>query len=202
MWSFVIEIIRRYWQIIVIVVLSFLLYFAYGEYTKMKDKADRFESNYSNKFITDNKQNNDVVTKTEFKQYYAELLDSIKANIDSKIKAKNIQNITHVHNHYIDSSKTFYQSAELANGVFDISHIGKCWGFNGEFNLNDTTVHISEKWFENDLHIVDYWLRRNLFGAKIFPKWGRKEFFRETMSNCSNDSVKVDKIIIKKKREL
>lgn len=198
-WSVIFGLIKKFWTIIVIAILLFFLYYAYTQYTAMKDRATRFEYNYASRFFRHNTQNNEVLTKDEFNRYYSNLLDSINLKINKKLLAKNIQNITHVHNYYIDSSTVVYHSTELTKGLFEISYSDNCCGFNGAFNLSDTTVNIYKKWFNNDLHIIDYWQRQPLFGVKILPNWGKKAFFRETMSNCNKDSVVVEKIIITEK---
>lgn len=42
---------------------------------------------------------------------------------------------------------------------------------------------------ETDFVIVDYWKRKDLWGKKVLPKWGKKESYIDLINMCGNDTI-------------
>ena len=181
--------------IILIILLFFYLHRLNLDYKRMKN-------NYTTSHNTPDKQDNEYLTKQEFKKYYTSELDTFKKYIKG-IKVKNLQNITKVYNYYIDSSLTIYTAKQLNDTIYDISYYDKCFGFSGTFNTDNKIVNITNKSFSNNFEIVDYYLRKKLFGVNFFPRWSfKKEYFRKTFSDCADDSIIVKKINLIKIKDL
>lgn len=183
------NILSRYWREILIVLFLAVIVLLFKENWKNKQEKERIKANYSS--IAHDVPHTDfpidqILTKKEFKVFYRSLIDTINKKIDG-IKPKNITRVTNIYQTYHDTTIYNYVSPMVSPGVFDISYVDTCFGFSGLFNLQDTTVHLTEKWFSNDIHIIDFWKRRNLFGLKWLPKIGRKLYYRKTIDNCNGD---------------
>jgi len=190
---------------ILILILSFVFsYFVWNSYRKAKLEIKRLQNNLI-ALQTDN--NNGLIydqylTKDEFKEHYYYLLKHL-SDIEKDIKAKQIRNVTHVSNYYVDSSKTSYitNSLDTNLNMYNISYYDTCWGFQGYFNKLDNKVSIYKKHFSNELYIYEYWKRKNLFGWNILPRWGAKEDYRKVWTLCGEDTVAVKKIYVIKKED-
>jgi len=196
------ELLKRYWKIFLIVGCAIYIYILSGDLREAKETAIRNKNNFEQLL---NKPNSNIETLTakEFKRLHSGLLDSIRKYVDKSIKAKNITNITNIKEYYIDSTKNYYSAKPLPiAGVFDISYKDKCWGFSGEFNANDTTTSITDKYFKNDISTVVYWKRDKWFNSKIkfMPNWFMpKKYHLESFDKC-NSSLKSTNIKLLKKQ--
>jgi len=194
--------LKKNWKLVLIVSLGLYVYMLLGNLKDEKDRANRNEENLQQ--LKDHPNNPiQTVTADEFKAMYADLLDSIKTNIDKKIKAKNITHVTTINEYYIDSTKNYYQAQPIIDsvGVFDISYKDNCWGFEGLFNINDSTTTISKKIFNNDINNVIYWKRKKWFNSKLrfMPDWFmKKNYTQETFDKC-NSTFKTTTIDIVKR---
>ena len=200
--SIVFLIIKRYWYIIVIAIMLVFLYLLYSAYQTALAKAERNAHNFAEQTTTPNKRI-EVLTVKQFNTLKADLLDSIQTRIDKSIKAKQITSVTHLTQHFTDSSKTIYKTTNvpLQNGVFDVSYGDHCWGFDGYFNTNDSLMTINKKWFANETDIVVFWKRKRWFNSnkKFVPHWfGKKQTFIETYDLCNSKTNIVKTNIIKR----
>lgn len=192
--------LKKYWQYILILLLALALYFMYNAWNKALNEAKRNDQNFKELNESPDKRI-EVFTKDQFEDYKGSLLDSIRKYVDKSIKAKNINNVTHVYEYYIDSSTTIYNAPKIGEDLFDISYVDNCWGFDGNINLKDTSVSLTNKWFENDIDIVVYWQRPRWFGSKsrLMPRWLMpKQTFIETIDKCKSEKKVVRTNIIKK----
>jgi hypothetical protein len=186
------KILGKYWELIVIAILSIALIWIVGSWRAETNRADRMTDNFENLSNNPDRQI-EYLTKSELKEIHKSLLDSIKKHIPAINKAKDIHNITTVKEYYIDSSKTVYMPYEIKKGLYDISYVSECFGFSGTFNVKDTIVNLKDKWFTNQIEIVVYDDKAHWFKKKWLPRW----FMKKTVKVESYDKCNSKKIIQK-----
>jgi len=185
-------------EIVLIIAIVILAYFL----NRYNNNINRLEHNAKIEHQSPDKQKNEYLTKNEFKEIYANKLDTLEKYIKN-LKVGKIQNITTIHNYYIDSSKTIYTAKEINDSIYDISYSDKCFGFNGLFNLYNKRITLLNKNFTNTFDIVDYYQNKRLFGIKFLPRWSlKKVYYRKVVSSCKNDSVTIKKINLIKIKDL
>jgi len=175
------------------------------KYNNAKLEVERLRNNIESLQSKDdnNKKIDQYLTKEEFKEYYSHLVKYL-SDIDKGVKdAKQINNVTHISNYYVDSSNVYYNAAVIDTNpnIYNISYHDTCWGFDGIFNKLNNRVTIFDKQFSNELYLFEYWKRDNLFGLKLFPKWGKKVEYRKAWTSCNGDTVTINKINVIKKKD-
>lgn len=155
---------------------------------KNKAEAKRQESNYEAKFSENQKTiQAQKLTLKEMEEYYAEDIKKLRDSLGVKPKQvvkyqylsteRKVTDTVTIHDTIIQSQPFFV--ANYSDFCADASFL---W-IDGD---STGTFHVTTR---NKIYVVDYWERNKLLGVKVFPRWGRKQFFIDVISECSGDTI-------------
>lgn len=115
----------------------------------------------------------------QFKQYFSATLDSIEKK--TGVKAKNVYEITHLHQYYIDSSKTIIQGQKISDSTYKVIHQTDCYGFSGYWSDRTKSLHMDSTYFTNDTHVFLYGNRKKILGLRV----GKRDFYIDQINSCN-----------------
>ena len=163
------------------------------------EKADKERLSLNNmQLMAENRQNIDLkLTLKEFKASMSTKIDSILKV--AEIASKQVKTITVNNTYYIDSSKTVIRpEPEISNSdtTYPFIDIKDCFTVGGYMKIQNDRPElvINKREFKNEVTIVGYEKRPH----KIwFVRWGKKQTYIETSSDCGE--TKTTQIEIVKK---
>jgi len=163
-----------------IILLVFLSYSLYKNNRELKESLE-VEKNNTQQLVNDVKDKILNITLEQVKDN--QKIDSLLKVVN--IKPKQVTQITNITNTYIDSSKTITNLTEKNDSTFLFSYKDNCFSLQGSVNPIRKTLSFTEKTFNNETSIMDYWVRKKFLGLKI----GRKEYFRKSINKCGESNT-------------
>lgn len=133
----------------------------------------------------------------EFKQSMTRKVDSILKV--AEIASKAVKTVTITNNYYIDSSKTIIRPEPVISNndiTYPFIDTKDCFSIAGYMKVKDDRPElvIQKREFKNEVTIVGYEKRPHKF---LFFKWGKKETFIESSSDCGKTDVRQINIVNK-----
>ena len=163
------------------------------------EKADRERLSLNNmQLMSENRQNIDLkLTLREFKASMSTKIDSILKV--AEIASKQVKTITVNNTYYIDSSKTVIRpepDISKTDTTYPFIDIKDCFTIGGFMKVQDDRPEliINKREFKNEVTIIGYEKRPHKFW---FVRWGKKQTYIETSSDCGE--TKTTQIEIVKK---
>jgi len=164
---------------------------------KLKAEIERAQGN-NLQLMAENRDNvNLQLSFKEFKQSVSTKIDSlIKV---SKIALKEVKTVTVTNNYYIDSSRTIIRPIPVISNndtIYPFIDTKDCFTIAGIMKIvNDRPeLTIQKREFKNETTVIGYQKRPHKF---LFFKWGKKETFITSSSDCGETTTKQIDIIKK-----
>lgn len=164
---------------------------------KLKAEVQRVQNN-NFQLMAENRDNvNLQLSFKEFKQSVSTKIDSLLKVF--KIALKEVKTVTVTNNYYIDSSKTIIRPIPVISNIdtlYPFIDTKDCFTIAGIMKVvNDRPeLTIQKREFKNEITLIGYEKRPHHFW---FIKWGKKETFIESSSECGETTVKQIDIIKK-----
>lgn len=164
---------------------------------KLKTEIERVQNN--NYQLMSEKQHNINLQMTlkEFKQSMSTKIDSILKV--AGIASKQVKTVTITNTYYIDSSRTIIRPEPVISKndtTFPFIDIKDCFTIGGFMKVRDDRPEliINKREFKNETTVIGYQKRPHKF---LFFRWGKKETFIESSSECGETTTKQIEIIKK-----
>lgn len=182
-----------FYLIVVIVILFGLLYTYYSLSKKHKADAVRWHENY----VEGSKKMSQInLTLKEFKKTNDKALDSILKI--SKIKPKNVRQITNYNTYYKDTTITIIEPFyEPKNDVYPFIDKVGCFEFSGFMELKDTIpiLNVENRVFKSDFYDIEHIEKDTIhFLGLNFVKWWQKPVITYTIVDKCTGEKRVKKI--------
>lgn len=183
---------------VIIAGLTIALILSVKSCTDQKETILRNESAFNKtlRHELDKAQEREVIARTVYAKKLA-LSDSIlAASIDSLgVKMKQLNNVK-----VIELEKTVHDTVQKYDTIYKMltpdlrtftKEFDDCLTVKGEFRPDGLYMEADRSL---KLYDINYTKRRKLFGWRIAPNWGRKEFYQTLVTNC-NDTITENKKI-------
>lgn len=135
---------------------------------------------------------------------FNEFKSSVSKKVDSLLKVaqialKQVKTVIITNNYYIDSSKTIIRPEPVISKIdttFPFIDIKDCFTIGGYMKVRDDRPElvINKREFKNEITTIGYEKRPHKFW---FIRWGKKQTFIESSSDCGETTVKQINIIKK-----
>lgn len=182
---------------VLILAMAGKIYFAQLKIEKQKAEIERVQGNNVN-LMAENRHNVNLnLTLKEFKSSMSKKIDSILRV--AEIASKQVKTVTITNTYYIDSSKTIIRPEQViskTDTTYPFIDTKDCFIFGGFMKVaNDRPeLIINRREFKNEVTIIGFEKRPHKF---LFFRWGKKEYFIESSSQCGKTEVKQINIVKK-----
>ncbi len=164
---------------------------------KLKIEIARVQAN-NMQLMSENMANINLnVSFKEFKQSVSNKIDSLLKV--SEIALKQVKTVTITNNYYIDSSKTIIKPVPIISKndtIYPFIDIKDCFLIGGFMKVRNDfpELVINKREFKNETTIIGYEKRPHKF---LFFRWGKKETYIESHSDCGGSETRQINIIKK-----